>query len=208
MRKRTLTLLLILGGLVLVVGVVAIYGLATHRMLYVPSGSMMNTVIPGDRLFARRVSEIKRGQVVVFQYPGDSTFYLARVIGLPSETLEIRETDVYINNRRVIEQKVMVDYSDPHEPLKEISTEGKGRYRVFYELDVGMREHNPQRVGPHQIPAGHYFVMGDNRDNSEDSRYRGPVPRERIWGEAFMIYFSTTVKTSEYRSDRWFKRIN
>src|SRR5262245_29373733 len=106
MRRKTLTLLVILIALVVVVGVVAIYLAVTHRMVYVPAGSMMNTAIPGDRLFVRKFSgEVKRGQVVVFKYRNDSTYYLGRVIGLPNETLEIRDTSVYINhNLRVMEQ--------------------------------------------------------------------------------------------------------
>jgi signal peptidase I len=208
MRRRTLTLLVILIALVLVVGVIAIYGAITQRIVYVPGGSMMNTVIPGDRLFARKFSgEVKRGQVVVFQYRGDSTYHLGRVIGLPNETLEVRDTSVYINgNKRVKEARVMVQSSDPEDELREISTEGKGRYRVFYEATAS-RVQDPSVLGPHPIPPGHYFMMGDNRDNSEDSRYRGPVPRELIWGEAFRIYFSTRVKTDEFRWNRLFKSI-
>ena len=79
---------------------------------------------------ARRFSrEVKRGEIVVFQYPGDSEYQLGRVIGLPNETLEVRGTSVYINrNNRVNELKVMVVSMDPEETeLKEISTEGKGR---------------------------------------------------------------------------------
>lgn len=210
MRKRTLTLLSILIVLAVVVGVVVIYLLLTHRMFYVPATSMMNTVIPGDRLFARRFSgDPKRGQIIVFQYPGDSTYYLGRIVGMPNETLEMRDTAVYINtNRRVNEQKVLVRYPFAEgDPLIEVSTEGKGRYRVFYSINRDVRDYVSDTAGPHKIPAGHYFVMADNRDDSEDSRYRGPVPRELIWGEAFMIYYSTAVTTDEFRWDRFFKSI-
>ena len=174
----------------------------------------MNTIIPGDRVVARRFSpEVKRGQIVVFQYPGDSEYQLGRVIGLPNETLEVRGTSVYINrNNRVNELKVMVVSMDPEETeLKEISTEGKGRWRVYYV--ASMHEHEEQEVddpsvlGPHQIPPGHYFMMGDNRDNSEDSRYRGSVPRDLIWGEPFMIYYSTASRSDDFRWDRLFKSI-
>jgi len=213
MRRRTLTLLVILIALVLVAGFIWNYAILIHRLVYVPAGSMMNTVLPGDRLFVRKFSgEVKRGQIVIFQYPGDRTYYLDRVIGLPNETLELRGTSVYINrNKRVNEQKVMVQSEEEDGELREISTEGKGRYKVYYLAgtrgDEQRGREDPSVLEPHQIPPGHYFMMGDNRDNSEDSRYRGTVPRELIWGEAYMIYFSTSVKTDEFRWNRLFKSI-
>ena len=210
MSRRSLILIFIVGVLTFTGYGLAIYGFYAGRKFYVPSGSMMNTVMPGDRLMARKFSrEVKRGQVLIFQYPGDSTYYLSRVLGLPNETLEVRGTSVYIDgNKRVNEEKVMVESVDPEDELKEISVEGNGRYRVFYlALAEGQRIPDPIMDGPHQIPAGHYFMMGDNRDNSEDSRYRGTVPRELIWGEPFIIHYSTTVKSGDIRWDRIFKSI-
>jgi signal peptidase I len=212
--RRSLILILIVGVLTVAAASLAAYGFYAGRIFYVPSGPMMNTIIPGDRVMARRFSrEVKRGQVVVFQYPGDETYYLGRVIGLPNETLEVRGTAVYIHrNNRVNEIKVMVrDGDGEFDELEEISTEGKGRWKVYYV--ASMHEYDeqgagdPSVLGPHQIPPGHYFLMGDNRDNSEDSRYRGSVPRELIWGEPFMIYYSTVVRTDEIRWDRFFKSI-
>lgn len=170
----------------------------------------MNTIIPGDRVLARKFSrEVKRGQLVVFQYPGDSYYQIGRVIGLPNETLEVRGTAVYINrNNRVNELQVMVASMDPEGlELKETSTEGKGRWKAYYEVGT-VRTDDPGVLGPHQIPPGHYFLMGDNRDNSEDSRYRGSVPRELIWGEPFMIYYSTAPRSDDFRWDRSFKSIH
>lgn len=208
MSRRSLILILIVGVFTAAAYALAIYGFYAGRVIYVPGGSMSNTIIPGDRIFARKFSrEVKRGQVVIFQFPGDSTYYLGRVIGLPNETLEQRGTAVYINgNMRVNEVRVMVQLRGEYDELKETSTDGKGRYKVYYEL--GSTAVVDQSVlGPHQIPPGHYFMMADNRDNSEDSRYRGSVPRELIWGEPFVIYYSTNVTTNEFRWDRVFKSI-
>ena len=208
MSRRSLILILIVGVFTIAAYALAIYGFYAGRVFSVPSGSMMNTIIPGDVLFGRKFSrEVKRGQVVIFQYPGDSTYYLGRVIGLPNETVEQRGMFVYINgNMRVNEVRVMVQLRGEYDELKEISTDGRGKYKVYYEL--GSTAVVDQSVlGPHQTPPGHYFLMCDNRDNSEDSRYRGPVPRELIWGEPFVIYYSTNVTTDEFRWDRVFKSI-
>jgi signal peptidase I len=207
--RRSLILIFTLAVLTAAAYALAIYGFYAGRVITVPSGPMMNTIIPGDVLLARKFSrEVKRGQVVIFQYPGDSTYYLGRVIGLPNETLEMRSTAVYVNrNLRVNEVRVMVESADVYDtPLKEISTDGKGRYKVYYDLG-STAVVDPSVLGPHQIPAGHYFMMGDNRDNSEDSRYRGSVPRELIWGEPFIIYYSNAPNTGEFRWDRVFKSI-
>jgi len=211
MRRRTLTLILIAVALVLVVGGVLTYARFFLRTAYVPSGSMMNTIIPGDSVFIRRLSgEVKRGQLVVLQYPGDPTFYIARVVGLPGETVDLRDTAVYINRHQVNEQRVTVESVDPEDTaynaLKEVSTEGKGRYRVFYGPDRTVED--ASLIGPYKIPAGHYFVMSDNRDFSRDSRYRGPVPRELISGEPFMIYFSVGPVSKDFRWNRLFKNIH
>lgn len=209
MSRRSLILILIVAVLTVSAWALAIYGFYAGRIFYVPAGSMMNTIIPGDRVAARKFSrEVKRGQIVVFQYPGDSEYQLGRVIGLPNETLEVRGTSVYINrNNRVNELKVMVASMEPEgTELREISTEGNGRWRVYYEVSAE-RTDDPGVLGPHHIPADHYFMMGDNRDNSEDSRYRGSVPRELIWGEPFMIYYSTAPRSDDFRWDRSFKSI-
>src|SRR5262245_21769868 len=106
MRKKVLIVSLIeVAVVVVVVGALAIYGYRKVWMIRVPTGAMMNTILPGDRIMARRFSgEVHRGQVLVFQYPGDQTYYLGRVIGLPNETVEIRDTLVYIDGRQLDEE--------------------------------------------------------------------------------------------------------
>lgn len=163
-------------------------------MVRVPTGAMLNTIVPGDRLVVYRlIGNINRGDIVAFQYPEDKAYFISRVIGLPGETIQLKGKLVYINDRALDEQRVFVDPRyDGKEPLKELSTEGSGPYRVYVKRafsgldtsgDFGVET-------PFQVPNDSYFVMGDNRDNSYDSRYRGAVPRHLIWGRPSIIYYS------------------
>jgi len=115
----------------------------------------------GDRIFViKRMGELKRGDIVIFLYPHDqSKSYLKRIIGLPGETIEIEAGRVLINGSQIEEP-----YLDP-------------KY-ASHDTTV-----------PVQIPAQHYFVMGDNRRNSSDSRYWGTVPRELIYGKFTRRYW-------------------
>lgn len=145
----------------------------------IPSGSMENTVLIGDHLIVSRIGydagipftdihvplwrNPKRQQIIVFKAPLPQEGYpdfIKRVIGLPGDTVEIRAGAVYVNSQ----------------PLKEP-----------YRLDPP----NPNEFrGPWHVPAGEYFMMGDNRENSYDSRYWGFVPRGNIIGTPVMIYMS------------------
>jgi signal peptidase I len=181
---------------------------------------MMNTILPGDHLMVHRLfGEIKRGSVVVFEYPGDSVRYVARVIGLPGETIEIRGRTIFINNTELPEEKVQTkpeDYSKGPDKLEEVSSEGAGPYKVFF---TGTAESAPDPPldgtfgggSPFQISEGQYFLLGDNRDNSEDSRYRGTVPGELIWGRVSVVYWSSyhnrITQEERVRSERLFTRI-
>ncbi|GAB4264089.1 signal peptidase I [Thermincola ferriacetica] len=130
---------------------------------YIPSGSMEPTLQPGDRIivnkFLYRFKEPARGDIIVFKYPRNpKRDFIKRVIGLPGETVEIRDSVLYINGKKV---------DQPYLP--------KGlRYGSY---------------GPVKVPEGSYFMMGDNRNNSEDSRVWGTLPRENIVGKAMLIYW-------------------
>jgi signal peptidase I len=145
----------------------------------IPSGSMENTVLIGDHLIVSRIGydagipftgwhvplwrEPKRQQIIVFRAPLPDEGYpdfIKRCIGLPGDTLEIRQGVVYVNDKALAEPYRL----DPPNPL--------------------------ENRGPWRVPPGEYFMMGDNRENSYDSRYWGFVPRANIIGTPLIIYMS------------------
>jgi signal peptidase I len=141
----------------------------------IPSGSMIPTLLVGDHIlvnkFIYRFRDPARGDVVVFKYPVEEhRDFIKRVIGLGGDELYIRDRKVYVNCRP----------PDPAcRPIEE-------RW-AYYEERFGS---SSETFGPVQVPAGSYFVMGDNRNNSQDSRYWGFVKKEKIKGLAFIIYWS------------------
>lgn len=134
----------------------------------VPTGSMENTIMPGDNLFGYRLAylneEPQRGDIVFFYAPDDeSQKYIKRIIGLPGEYIYITEGKIYIDNNEE-------PLDEPY--LKEEWTKGTGTF-VF------------------QVPEGHYFMLGDNRNNSHDARFwiNTYVSREKIIGKALFVYY-------------------
>ncbi|HET6890474.1 MAG TPA: signal peptidase I [Pyrinomonadaceae bacterium] len=201
----------LLFGLVLVMlgfsGTV-IYSSIFLHFFRIPSVSMSNTIIRGDHLVVktRAFGDITRGDLIVFRYPDEpSTYYLARVIGLPNETLAVRGKLIYVNDKLLEEQRVTVRPDEPGqmEPMEELSAEGSGDYRVFYFAEYEEDEYPYGGPEPFLIPDNQYFVMGDNRDNSRDSRYRGPVPRSLVFGKPTMIYWSEHEDASGAVQTRW-----
>jgi len=164
----------------------------------IPSGSMLPTLQIGDHLLVNRfiyglrlpfsgkllvpVGEPKRGDIIVFRFPKDPSIdYIKRVIGLPGDTVEIRDKVLYINGEKA---------ADPHVHF----TDG-----MIPDITRGPRD----EFGPVQVPQGHLFAMGDNRDNSYDSRFWGFVPEENVLGEAFIIYWSWDLQQDLASLERW-----
>jgi len=153
---------------------------------------MLNTIQIGDRLLVSRVvSAINRGDIVVYRYPKNpDTQYLKRVVGLPGETIEFRGAHVFINGVELEERRVRVEDSPDLGALHELASQGSGPYSVYYTQSLdGDSDSHATVVGaeygiraPYRIPDGAYFVLGDNRDNSEDSRMYGPIKREAVTG--------------------------
>jgi signal peptidase I len=162
----------------------------------IPTGSMENHLLIGDHLLVNKfvfgpttgafergvlpMREPRRGDVLVFKYPDEpDRDFIKRVIGLPGETLELRAKKIYINGRPLDEP--YVHFLEPAHDAQEITS-----------FDVR------ERYGPVTVPEGQYFVMGDNRDNSQDSRYWGFLPRSYIKGRALMIYWSYESGREDY----------
>ena len=158
----------------------------------IPTGSMENNLLIGDHLLVNKfmfgptasriesvllpIGTIKRRDIIVFKYPEEpERDFIKRVIGLPGETVALREKKVYINGAPLDEPYVHF--------LQPPGTAGSELHEVT-SFDVR------ERYGPVTVPLDHYFVMGDNRDNSQDSRYWGFLPREYIKGKALIIYWS------------------
>ncbi len=164
----------------------------------IPTGSMENNLLIGDHLLVNKfvfapaasavertvlpIGEIHRGDVVVFKYPEEpERDFIKRVIGLPGETLEVREKQVYINGSSL---------KEPYAHFLQPPQSGSSLHEVT-SFDVR------ERYGPVTVPADQYFMMGDNRDNSQDSRYWGFLPRDYVKGRALVIYLSLDTDPDE-----------
>jgi signal peptidase I len=203
------------GAVVLVMAVFFMTFVAQAAM--VPSASMENTIYVGDRFLVNKFifgagpvlpflpqREIRRGDIVVFKYPAASdpsenivqykTLFIKRVVGLPGETVEVKGADVYINGKILPEYRVTTldrNLGNDKAELKRLDcTQCSGEpYTVFYSPTPSVNGFYAVRR-PYEIPAGQYFLMGDNRDNSKDSRYWGSVPRDLVVGRAMFIIWS------------------
>jgi len=155
-----------LRDLSLSVAIALVVILFLYQPVKVEGTSMMPALVDQERVFINKfvyrlgIGEVERGDTVVFWYPADPTkSYIKRVIALPGDFVELREGTVYLNDRPL---------DEPYVPQE-------------------FRDH--QNVARLQVPSGHYYVMGDHRSSSNDSRTWGPVPRGAIYGKAVFVYW-------------------
>lgn len=170
-----------------------LYGIRTPDWIGIPF-TKIGFSVPYTRLPA--LSEPKRGDIIVFKFPQDpSQNYIKRCVGLPGDTIQIRDKILLVNGQA---------FKDPP----------KAKYTDWRIFPKGVKQReirpvgagNRDNYGPIIIPDGHYFMMGDNRDNSSDSRYWGFLPEDLILGKALIIYFSWDKFIPFYRfydSIRW-----
>ncbi len=179
----------------------------------IPSGSMRNTLLEGDHLFVNklvygvripytgrrvlRFRAVKRGDVVVFRFPTTDTAsphygkdFIKRAIGLPGDTIEVRDKKVFVNGAPTEETYTHFEDEEVF-PGPEPSLSGADRQAVWERGDLAREEGENVRdnFGPVTVPAGHYFCMGDNRDRSYDSRFWGPMPDTHLKGRAWFVYW-------------------
>lgn len=218
-----------------------------YAPFHIPSGSMKSTLLVGDYIFVskfaygfsryslpfspdvfsgKRVATSEgarkpaRGDVVVFRLPSDTKVdYVKRLIGMPGDRIQVREGVVYLNGV-AIKRETMEPFKDDDgegnsftiRRFRETLPEGK-TYEVLDQLKSGPLDNTPEYV----VPLGHYFMMGDNRDNSQDSRVLsmvGYVPEENLVGRADIIFFSLATPVLEFwhwvdgiRPSRFFRLI-
>jgi len=172
----------------------------------IPTGSMIPTLKVGDFIFAYKLpfglpvpfsggerwgaSLPKRGDVVVFRYPGNETInYVKRVVGLPGDRISIKNKKLYINTVEA-EYRPLGDDVIQDLPGKEFYSAFQESFSSSTHLVINNRSDQADFFGPVIVPPGHIFVLGDNRDSSDDSRYWGAVPLKNLEGRVVLVWMS------------------
>jgi signal peptidase I len=190
----------------------------------IPSGSMLNTLLIGDHLFVDRVTHapksdwispivpyrpIHHDEIIVFITPADppGSYLVKRIVGLPGDHLKLVHGDLYRNGQKLTEPYAHHDSEFPDPYRDEFPA-----YQAGPELDVTLdwRLHLADHVnqqGELVVPPGYYFGMGDNRDNSRDSRFWGLIPQENIVGRPMVIYWSFETPANQYTKASMGERI-
>jgi signal peptidase I len=190
----------------------------------IPSASMHPTLLEGDVVFVNRLAfdlkvpltdvilahtgEPARGDIVTFSSPDDGTRLIKRVIGLPGDTIEMRGKKLFVNGSAARYDSLGVVDEPLRRGVKALElVEGVAGDRR--EIQWLARRGQRDDFGPTTIPAEHYLMLGDNRDNSEDSRWFGLVPREKLIGRAERILVSADYKgDGALRFDRFGKSLH
>jgi signal peptidase I len=179
----------------------------------VPSGSMNPTIVEGDRIFVNKLAfglrvpytsmelahwaEPQRGDVIVFYSPQDGVRMVKRVVGLPGETVSMVNNLVYVNGKPANLSLATPGMASGRIFANETLAGAAGTHPIIVTPALPAR----RNFGPVTVPAGQYFVLGDNRDNSGDSRYFGFVPQGNITGRSSRVLYS--IDANDYYLPRW-----
>ncbi|MBI4249498.1 MAG: signal peptidase I [Elusimicrobia bacterium] len=185
----------------------------------IPSGSMRATLLEGDHLFVNkfiygiripmtstrlaRWKKVERGDVVVFRFPTDDTEevhcgnkqygkdFIKRAVGLPGDKVEVKNGVVFVNDKPLLHEAYVQTVDAQRQPASPVRLD-PDRYQNLWQdhqLDQTLGDATRDYFGPVKLPADEYFVMGDNRDRSCDSRFWGPVSDRFLKGKAWFIYW-------------------
>jgi signal peptidase I len=226
LQNRAKKILAANRSLLVFFGLMMVFRSALADWMLVPTGSMNPTIVEGDRILVNKAAyglripfttvrltqgeDPQRGDIVIFPSPKDGTTLVKRVIGLPGEMVEMRDEHLFIDG-------TAVDYAAAARDDADLPQATRATNHTFASENLGERPHPimtlPARpaartFGPVRVPDGEYLVLGDNRDNSADSRYIGCIPRNTIVGRAFGVAYSLDAdRWYRPRTDRFFTRL-
>jgi signal peptidase I len=180
----------------------------------VPTGSMKPTIQEGDRVVVNKLAydlkvpfttvnivkwdDPKRGDIVVLFSPADGTRLVKRVVAVPGDQVEMRDNQLFVNGQPARQSPITVAQSAEHGTAYVLDED---LYGHSHKMMVTPEIPAVRSFGPVAVPQDHYFVLGDNRDNSNDSRFIGFIQRRRIVGKAVAVAFS--LDRSNYFVPRW-----
>ena len=195
---------------------ILLFGTSTIAQPFViPTSSMHNTLLTGDHLIVDKLAyapagslsryflpyeDVKRGDIIVFKHPTlDNVDYVKRVIGLPGDHIRLVHKQVFVNGHALVEPYVI--HQDTYFTYRDDFPQGQPEYTGDEDMAARAAKmiHDDVVDGELVVPPGNYFAMGDNRDNSLDSRYWGLVPRENIMGKPLVIFWSYDAPTDDLR---------
>ncbi len=196
-------------GFFIFISLMFVFRSAVADWYEVPTGSMKPTIIEGDRIFVNKLAYTlrvpftlipitswdtpKHNDIVVFDSPVEAQRLIKRVVGLPGDKIEIINNLLYVNDvaaqyHSTDQTPVLKYWEDSHDKPELLAETFDGKQHNITILP--QRNSRARNFGPYVVPAQHYFMMGDNRDNSADSRYIGPVNQKYILGRANTVILS------------------